>query len=898
MKQVPFLITFVIAGFVLVDLCRAQSVRKIIWQSSDYAFFADSLVQQNKYVAKAISRTEVVSNYQSPTQQFKATRLTFKFSINGKDNEMKSGIDHHFNCREAIGQTPWIKFGEPLKDTTTQQKETFLKRDTRLTLRLDMRAVLADFKTKGYYTTFNGDKIFKEDFKGVYVAGGTAPMIWDFDNLSHHPELELKDVDGDGIYETTLILNGHVDEKKTAARWKLSRDISSFPQYSSDYPMMDALYAMALEEMINAVEPDSTFRTGKEWAGVWTRDISYSIILSMAYLQPRVALYSLLKKVNPQGRIIQDTGTGGAYPVSTDRMIWAVAAWELYKVTGDGPWLQKAYRIIKNSVDDDLHNAYDAETGLVHGESSFLDWREQTYPKWMQPADIFESENLGTNAVHYQANIVLSQMAHLLNDEQASTKYRSIAEKIKAGINQYLWMDDRGYYAQYRYGRTFKMRSPRSEALGEALAVLFDVANANQKVSVIAKTPVTAFGISCIYPQIPNIPPYHNNAVWPFVQSYWALASAKTGNEKSVIESISAIDRAAALFVTNKENFVADDGDFAGTQINSSNMLWSLAGSISTIHKVLFGIEFQTDVLAFHPFVPKSLAGTRTLTHFRYRNAVLNITLEGYGHTIQSFVVDNKKQKTPEIPSTLTGNHAVRILLANDVLPENRITKVANHASPADPTLTYSSNKIHWVNIENAKHYTVLKDGNSFLETNETEARVPGDMYAEYQVIAIDEKGLTSFTSEPLMVANEKSIQLYEIENTMSAADLPYKGFSGSGFVEISKTMNRKVSIPVLIDEPGIYSIDFRYANGNGPTNTSNKCAIRTLKNGDTFLATVVLPQRGNDEWSNWGYTNAVKTHLEKGKYDIVLTFDPANENMNGEVNQAMLDYMRVRKVD
>lgn len=35
---------------------------------------------------------------------------------------------------------------------------------------------------------------------------------------------------------------------------------------------------------------------------------------------------SLLRKVGPTGRIIQDTGTGGAYSCSTDRMIWAVAA--------------------------------------------------------------------------------------------------------------------------------------------------------------------------------------------------------------------------------------------------------------------------------------------------------------------------------------------------------------------------------------------------------------------------------------------------------------------------------------------------------------------------------------------------------------------------------------------
>ncbi len=74
----------------------------------------------------------------------------------------------------------------------------------------------------------------------------------------------------------------------------------------------------------------------------------------------------------------------------------------MYKATGDKDWLLEAYGIIKNSIDDDLKNVYDNITGMVRGESSFLDWREQTYPKWMQPADIFESENLGTNAVHYQ----------------------------------------------------------------------------------------------------------------------------------------------------------------------------------------------------------------------------------------------------------------------------------------------------------------------------------------------------------------------------------------------------------------------------------------------------------------------------------------------------------------
>ena len=111
--------------------------------------------------------------------------------------------------------------------------------------------------------------------------------------------------------------------------WKCKNDISGYPQLTTPNMLHTAIYNMGLDEMVNAIEPDTTLRTGKEWAGVWTRDVSYSILLSMAYLQPEASRISLMHKVNPRGRIIQDTGSGGAWPVSTDRIIWAVAAYEV-----------------------------------------------------------------------------------------------------------------------------------------------------------------------------------------------------------------------------------------------------------------------------------------------------------------------------------------------------------------------------------------------------------------------------------------------------------------------------------------------------------------------------------------------------------------------------------------
>ncbi|MFI5157242.1 MAG: glycogen debranching protein [Sphingobacteriales bacterium] len=869
-------------------LCGAQN--RPVYQSKAYTIYPDRVVQRHNK-AIAISATEITSNYRSPADEFQSPVIDFKFSINGKDNEMIPDKNHHFNCiaKNGINETPFIKFGQQSVDNRPIPAGTYLKPGSILKIRLDMRDVLSAFKTQGYYVCFNGDKIYKDDFKGVFIAGKPSPLIWDFNNLVNHPELKLKDPDGDGIYETTLIIGGN--DKKTASSWKLSKDISAFPQYHSGYKLSDGIYNMSLEEMQKAVEPDSTFRTGKEWGGVWTRDISYSIILSMAILQPKVAVYSLMRKVK-NGRVIQDTGTGGAYPVSSDRMIWAVAAWEVYKVTGDKDWLAKAYQIIKNSVTDDERNIYDPITGLVHGESSFLDWREETYPKWMQPADIYESECLGTNVVHYQVNKVLAAMARVMNDPDAS-KYDKQAAVIKKGIQTNLWQPEKGYYGQYLYGRNFKSLSPRSEALGEALSVYFGVADENEQKSVISHTPVNEFGIPCIYPQIPGIPPYHNSAVWPFVETYWAIASAKAGNEASVLRAISAIYRPAALWLTNKENFVVSDGDYAGTQINSSNMLWSLSGNIALVYKVLFGISYNDNSLQFNPFVPKTLSGNRSLQHFKYRNADLNITMQGYGNQVKTITLDGKPLHGGIISSDISGEHKVEIILANNV-----ITGTSNlqpdYTAPETPVVTYKKGYLSWQLIKNAVSYHIIKNGKYLSTSNVSSLHIPTDQYAEYQVAAVDVKGISSFNSEPVAIIPSASIQIIEAENAATVSTLPYKGFSGNGFIEISKTQNTIVNIPVNITNDGYYAINFKYANGNGPINTENKCAIRTLTIDGDFKGTIVFPQRGKEEWSNWGFSNSVKVKLSKGRHIVSLQFKPANENMNGDINQAMVDFIQV----
>lgn len=68
------------------------------------------------------------------------------------------------------------------------------------------------------------------------------------------------------------------------------------------------------------------------------------------------------------------------------------------------------------------------------------------------------------------------------------------------------------------------------------------------------------------------------------------------------------------MYATNKENFVANDGNWKGTQVNSSNMLWSLSGSLGITFRTLMGIQYDgPDAIMFAPVVPESLKAVRKI---------------------------------------------------------------------------------------------------------------------------------------------------------------------------------------------------------------------------------------------------------------------------------------------
>lgn len=706
--------------------------------------------------------------------------------------------------------------------------------------------------------------------------------------------------------------------------WTLKRDISHLPQYKSSLTIDNALYNMSLEESLLAVEPDSTFRTGVYWGGVWTRDVSYAILHSLAHLNNDVSMRSLLAKVNQNNRIIQDTGTGGAWPCSSDRTTWILAAWECYLVNGSMEWLDRIFPIIRNTIEDDHVVCYDPETQLMRGETSWLDWREQEYPTWMQPADIYMSEAMGTTAVHYRALRILEEICNIKGLTAWAKKYGKWADDLREGMNKHLWMEDKGLYAIYLYGRNNLVQHQQMEILGESFAILWDIASAERQQRISQSMVSEPFGTPDFYPNLSDQYPYHNDAMWPFTQGYWMKAQAKAGNEEGVLHSIASIYRLAAMNLTNLENMVIFNGNDKGIPINSPRQLWSVAAQAAIVPNIYFGISYHTDGIHFAPFVPKKLKASRQLCNFKYRNALLDIRISGFGANIKSFKLDGVESEA-RIPADLSGSHVVDIVLDNVQPAPKNITMRDNAYQPVTPVVSLNGKTLSWDKVEDAAKYVVICDGKDLETLSSSSLSYTIKAEGEYSVMAVNADGYRGYMSQPVTYYNNvKSFDVakYALPFDPKRAQVKESAGAGGGLagetharVEIptldgvdvsgaqgriamiTRNENTLINITIDIPETGIYAIDWRYANGNGPINTDNKCATRLLSVDGVYSGAVVFPHRGSGEWNNWGWSNVNNISLAQGKHIITLEFNESVENMNLFVNQALLDVMRVTKI-
>ncbi|UPG92205.1 Six-hairpin glycosidase-like protein [Luteibacter aegosomaticola] len=445
------------------------------------------------------------------------------------------------------------------------------------------------------------------------VAAQAAPADW-HDTLTFADRHAAMATQPDGSFH--LEFDGG---EKTIAPQAWKTDTAS--------PLFNGLFALAQDEAkVDSVEAVregrfnhgaaigcSCFATGKKWSYVWTRDLSYALDLGLWRFDPQRSRNSLAFKqsatrgsVKPGEFVMQDTGSGGSWPVSTDRMVWFIGA---SRLLDDKAFNETFGQTLVDTLAQERLYTYDADVGLYRGETSFLDWRDQTYPAWAAKDVTFIAQSfaLSTNVLHYEA---LRMAASRAQGADKAT-YAAQAEALKAAINKHFWREDRGLYMSYIGGDITPMPFDTYDLLGESLAITSGIATPGRARRIIAGYPGWPTGTPVIWPERHDEAIYHNRAIWPFVSGY-ALRAARTVNDPVHIEhQLRSIIRGAALSGSNMENFEmlsqtihVEDGKHSGPVINSPNQLWSVGGYLGMVVEGVFGLENNGEI---EPKLPTTL---------------------------------------------------------------------------------------------------------------------------------------------------------------------------------------------------------------------------------------------------------------------------------------------------
>ena len=239
--------------------------------------------------------------------------------------------------------------------------------------------------------------------------------------------------------------------------------------------------------------------------------------------------------------------------------------------------------------------------------------------------------------------------------------------------------------------------------------------------------------------------------------------------------------------------------------------------------------------------------------------------------------------------------------MADEAIPSMQVNHTPNVKAPITPVtrLSVGGTRLEWNPIEYIACYKVLYNGKEVAQTRQTRYDIAAS--GEWQVVGISSEGVSSFASEPLYAGTEMQVEIPGEGTAMSSAEISYRpetpvcGYSGEGFAETDHK-RPVIEIPVEIAEAGEYALCVRYANGNGPVNTENKSAVRTLSVDGVDAGMVVMPQRGVANWDDWGLSNSIRVTLPQGRHVLRLTLRDCDENMNLHTNHALVDAVLLRR--
>lgn len=593
---------------------------------------------------------------------------------------------------------------------------------------------------------------------------------------------------------------------------------NDYPKYKSRQRLVNALHNMSIDH-IAAASTGNTFSAQGDTIALYC-----AIYLSLAHLQPERSMRTLRSMVSNE-----QIAPSSHWPAGATRLTWAMAAWEVYKATADKQWLAFMHNVLDNSLSTDTRLLQDHATHLMHGFCA--NPSADFYPIWMEPIDMVETMPLLTSVVTLRAMEILNNIDEELN---VNHQHNAHADRLKAAINQQLWSERRGMYSAYLYGCAYHLRAPIADNMAQALAVLWDIADDDRALTLVAKTPVTHHGIPVIFPWAPAVEPYFSHNMWPAVQALWIMAAASVNNDDMVRTGIASLLRAQALF-QSRHITVQDE---------PRNDLVTAAANQAVMLRVIAGLNFLADGIEIMPHVPSCFTGSKTIKGLKCHRATLDITIDGTGNNVKSITLDGNAVEGNFIAATLTGHHTINVTVENGKTNHGITIAKQLVALPQPPDIVWTADSGFITDYVTGGRYMIITNGRFNYSIGNIAFAIPHNGKTVEASAARANKYGFGFMARPHLFIHSdmKEINLKSAQTTDSIAVEVTTRHAGTHFLQIDYMANAHCDAINV----GINSHDY---------------------------GTLILPPFHADTLLS---SNIISVQLLRGKNHVVLRRDPA----------------------
>jgi hypothetical protein len=316
-------------------------------------------------------------------------------------------------------------------------------------------------------------------------------------------------------------------------------------------PLTNKMWKIALndiEQNIVSNEVGTYFAPGRRYTDrIYTRDIAFAGILGLNVVFPekmkkslmitrevrgklgyKVSSEHVVSEINVPWEVISEDEKEvmaqyktNSYTRRTDDVVWIWAVDNLFNAhpeIADWNWF---YTTGKENFERFYNPWFDPQDGLFRGQPTFQDITSSAYPKGMTISDCVLLKSTSTNCMYYKAMLSLANAAGKCNLPEESKYWNKRAETLKTAIRKELLLTDGTFtYYKDRYGKVLK----NQHNLGTAFAIIFGIVTGEEARKAIDNYPTSEYGTPLIYPFLEDNKGDHNQASWPFCDTFFLQA--------------------------------------------------------------------------------------------------------------------------------------------------------------------------------------------------------------------------------------------------------------------------------------------------------------------------------------------------------------------------------------